>query len=34
MDVLMIGTLAGGLGMGIVFVTGYFLLRNRIADVD
>lgn len=34
MDVLMIGTLAGVIGMAIVFAVGYYLLRNRIAEVE
>jgi hypothetical protein len=34
MDVLMIGTVAGGLGMMVVFLAGYLLLRNRIAPID
>lgn len=34
MDVLMIGTLAGVAGMLVVFVAGYYFLRDRIAPVE
>lgn len=34
MDVLVIGTIAGGIGMLLVFLIGYFLLKDRIAPVE
>ncbi len=34
MDILVIGTAAGAVGMALVFIIGYFLLKDRIADVD
>jgi hypothetical protein len=34
MEVMIVGTLAGGIGVLLVLVVGTLLLRNRIAPVE